>query len=54
MAVKDKVIITCAVTGASPAANREFQGNEQVANAALEAGRQAPRSRHVRKPDGRP
>jgi len=58
MAVKDKVIITCAVTGASPAANHPGfpKSNEEVANAALEAGEAGAAiiHVHVRKPDGTP
>ena len=58
MAVKDKIIITCAVTGASPAADHPNfpKSNEQVANAALEAGEAGASiiHIHVRKPDGRP
>ena len=40
MAVKDKIIITCAVTGASPKPDHPAFpcSNEEVANAALEAG----------------
>ncbi len=58
MAVKDKVIITCAVTGASPAANHPNfpKSNAEVANAALEAGEAGASiiHIHVRKPDGTP
>ena len=58
MAVKDKVIITCAVTGASPAPNHPSfpKSNEEVANAALEAGEAGAAiiHVHVRKPDGQP
>ncbi|MEI9965971.1 MAG: 3-keto-5-aminohexanoate cleavage protein [Caulobacteraceae bacterium] len=58
MAVQDRVIITCAVTGASPAPNHpDFpKSNEAVANAALEAGEAGAAiiHIHVRKPDGTP
>jgi len=59
MAIKDKVIITCAVTGASPAPDNHPgfpRSNEEVANAALEAGEAGASiiHIHVRKPDGRP
>lgn len=53
-----KVIITCAVTGSSPVPDHpDFpKTNEQVANAALEAGEAGASiiHVHVRKPDGTP
>lgn len=54
----NKVIITCAVTGSSPVPDHpDFpKTNEQVANAALEAGEAGASviHVHVRKPDGTP
>ncbi len=54
--MKHKVIITCAVTGSSPVPDHpDFpKSNEQVANAALEAGEAGASviHVHVRKPDG--
>jgi len=56
--VARKVIITCAVTGSSPVPDHpDFpKTNEQVANAALEAGEAGASiiHVHVRKPDGTP
>ena len=56
--MKDKIIITCAVTGASPVPNHPSfpKSNEEVANAALEAGEAGASiiHVHVRKPDGTP
>ncbi len=56
--MKDKIIITCAVTGSSPVPDHpDFPcTNEQVANAALEAGEAGASviHVHVRKPDGTP
>jgi uncharacterized protein (DUF849 family) len=56
--VPKKVIITCAVTGSSPVPDHpDFpKTNEQVANAALEAGEAGATviHVHVRKPDGTP
>lgn len=56
--MKDKIIITCAVTGSSPKPDHpDFPcSNEQVANAALEAGEAGASiiHVHVRKPDGTP
>lgn len=54
--MSNKVIITCAVTGSSPVPDHpDFpKSNEQVANAALEAGEAGASiiHVHVRKPDG--
>ncbi|MGZ5936036.1 MAG: 3-keto-5-aminohexanoate cleavage protein [Rhizomicrobium sp.] len=56
--MQNKVIITCAVTGSSPVPEHpDFpKTNEQVANAALEAGEAGASiiHVHVRKPDGTP
>ncbi|MGH9423176.1 MAG: 3-keto-5-aminohexanoate cleavage protein, partial [Thermoanaerobaculia bacterium] len=56
--MRKKVIITCAVTGSSPVPEHpDFpKTNEQVANAALEAGEAGASiiHLHVRKPDGTP
>jgi uncharacterized protein (DUF849 family) len=56
--VQNKVIITCAVSGSSPVPEHpDFpKTNEQVANAALEAGEAGASiiHVHVRKPDGTP
>ena len=56
--VKDKVIITCAVTGASPVPNHPSfpKSNAEVADAALQAGEAGAAIIHVhaRKPDGTP
>ena len=56
--MRDKVIITCAVTGSSPVPEHPNfpKTNEAVANAALEAGEAGASviHIHVRKPDGTP
>ncbi len=56
--MRNKVIITCAVTGSSPVPDHpDFpKTNEQVANAALDAGEAGASiiHVHVRKPDGTP